>query len=70
MPRIGFNDQPAVWVEVVKQILVVGVLFGLKLTQEQMAGLFVLVGMLGTLVVHQNVVPTSQVATRVDGKTP
>lgn len=65
-----FNDQPAVWVELIKQAIVVGALFGLKMTQEQMAGLFVLVGLLGTMVVHKNVTPTAQVATRVDGKNP
>ena len=53
--NISFSREPAVWVAVIKAIILAGVTFGLKVTMEQLAAVVIALEAIGTLIVRQNV---------------
>lgn len=58
--------EPVLWMELVKAILPVAVLFGLPLTAEQTAGLLLVWGAILALITRSAVTPNVAVAERVD----
>ena len=63
-----FSTEPALWIEVVRTGLVMAILFGLHLTDQQLAGIMVFLGALALVIVRQSVTPNAKVVSTTDGK--
>lgn len=55
-----FSKEPAAWMGVIRAVLYVATLFGLKLTAEQMAGLVLAVEAITAAITRQSVTPNSK----------
>ena len=62
-----FSTEPALWIEVIRTGLLMGILFGLHLTNEQLAGVMVFLGAFALVIVRQSVTPNGKVLTKTDG---
>lgn len=54
------SREPAIWSAIVRQSLIVGMLFGMKLTTEQIIGISLLTELITTLFTRQSVTPNSK----------
>lgn len=55
-----FTTEPALWIEVVRTGLVMAILFGLHLTDQQLAGIMVFLGAVALVLVRQSVTPNAK----------
>lgn len=64
--KVAFRFEPTIWAGVIRQIITLAVLFGLNLTQEQMAGIFLTTEVIMTAINRSVVSPEATVAIKSD----
>lgn len=65
--RLSFRREPAAWIELIKVMIACGMAFGLNVSAEQLAAIVTTLGVIGTLIVRENVyAPTSQNGDRLE----
>lgn len=65
MRNIGFRFEPSVWLGAIRAIIIMGTSFGLDLSNEQMASIFVTAEAITTLIQRSVVTPTAETTSSV-----
>lgn len=56
--KLGFNSEPVLWVEAVRALIVVGIAFGLTVTEEQLGLIMIALGSIAAVFTRSQVSPS------------